>query len=263
MVFRLGRLLAESGAAAFRVRNTMKRAANALGVCDLDVVVTADAIFATVVAENQLQTRVQRVPHLGVDMNRVSRLEMLSRELTLHPQGSFREGLNWMDREIDELLAHPREYPLWITGPLLGGSCAAFCAAMAGSPQLMGATFLGTYVGHLLRLRHISKKRTMAAVVVSCSFVSALVSWSAAQSLAHLAAASSWGWSQAETAPGKAVIASVLYLIPGVPLVNSLIDLLHSDLSAGLGRGAFASLVLVCIAAGVLAFLSLTGHPFV
>jgi uncharacterized membrane protein YjjP (DUF1212 family) len=134
---------------------------------------------------------------------------------------------------------------------------------MGGTPQQMLATFVGTYLGHLLRLRHIKKHRPVTALVVSCAFLSAMISWYIAHWLGDASRWLSWGWSEAATAPGKAVIASVLYLIPGVPLVNSLIDLLHSDYSAGLGRGSFAALILVCIVAGVLGFLSLTGHQFV
>ena len=60
-------------------------------------------------------------------------------------------------------------------------------------------------------------------------------------------------------APGKAILASVLYLIPGVPLVSSLLDILNLDIQAGIARTALATLTLICIAVGVLTFLSLTG----
>jgi uncharacterized membrane protein YjjP (DUF1212 family) len=53
-----------------------------------------------------------------------------------------------------------------------------------------------------------------------------------------------------------------LYLIPGVPLVTSLLDIIHFDLVAGLARAAYASLVIVCMGVGMLAFLSTVQRIF-
>lgn len=55
------------------------------------------------------------------------------------------------------------------------------------------------------------------------------------------------------------VIASVLLLVPGVPLITALLDLVHLDLVSGLSRGIYAVLILVCIAIGMLPILLVTG----
>lgn len=256
VTLRVGVLMASAGAAAFRVRDTMRRTAASFGVTQAELVYGLDALHVSLSSGERFRTKTVRVKAIGVDMNRICRLELLSRDLLAEPG---RRTVEALDALLSELEATPPVYPRWLTGPLLGASCGAFCAVIGGTPWQVAAAFVGTYVGHLLRLHHLKTHPPVATIVVTCAFTSALVSWATARGL-HLAVeALSLGVSEAAVAPGKAVLASVLYLIPGVPLVNSLIDLLHFDLVAGVARGAFATLVIVCIAVGVLAFLSLTG----
>jgi uncharacterized membrane protein YjjP (DUF1212 family) len=56
-----------------------------------------------------------------------------------------------------------------------------------------------------------------------------------------------------------ALIASVLLLVPGVPLISALIDLIHMDLISGMARMTYAVLLLINLAVGMLLALILTG----
>ena len=55
------------------------------------------------------------------------------------------------------------------------------------------------------------------------------------------------------------LIASVLFLVPGVPLVTALLDLIHLDLISGITRGVYAIILLINIGVGMLLVLALTG----
>jgi len=63
--------------------------------------------------------------------------------------------------------------------------------------------------------------------------------------------------------PRIAVIASVLLLVPGVPLVTSLIDLLLGHLVAGVARGVYAVLLLIGIGIGVVVSVTLFGFMLI
>jgi len=260
VTLRLGQILATAGAASFRVRDAMRRTARSLGVQHAQFACEVDALHATLACGAHRQTAALRLDALGVDMNRICRIITLTRELTAHPLSRRPEEL---DRELDAIEATASPYPAWITPWLLGASCGAFCGVIGGSLWQIAAAFAGALVGHLLRLRHVRRHRPVVTVVVSCAFTSALVSWAVARGLGLAVDELAIPYALDALGPGKAVLASVLYLIPGVPLVQSLIDILHFDLTAGLGRAAHASLVLVCIAVGVLTFLSLTGFALV
>lgn len=256
VTLRAGQLMTTAGAAAFRVREVMRRTAVACGATRIEASCAFDALHATLFAGPHRVTETLRVEHVGVDMNRIVRLAQLSRELEKNPGRRRPEQLG---AELDVIAKLPSPYPTWLTPWLLGASCGAFCGVIGGTPGQIGATFLGTCGGHLLRLHHLRRHPPMATVIVTCAFTSALVAWGAARLLGLVNVTFALGLEAAALAPGKAVMASVLYLIPGVPLVNGLIDLQHFDHGAGLARSAHATLVVVCIAIGMLSFLALTG----
>jgi uncharacterized membrane protein YjjP (DUF1212 family) len=256
VTLRLGQLIATAGAAAFRVRETMRRTAGSFGVERAELSFHLDTLHATLVAGEHRVTEMLRLEHVGVDMNRIVRIALLSRELELNPG---RRTPAELGHELDAIASAPSPYPDWITPWLLGAACGAFCGGIGGSAWQIVAAFLGTFAGQLLRLRQLRTHPQVTTLVVSCSFASALVSWGVARGLGAATTALALGVSTSALGPGKAVLASVLYLIPGVPLVNGLIDLLQFDLAAGLTRCAYATLIVVCIAVGMLTFLALTG----
>ena len=74
-------LLLESGAATYRVEETLRVMSKALGLADFEVVIFTTGITMTVHGPNHSLTRVCRVRHLGVNMYRVSAINGLSREV--------------------------------------------------------------------------------------------------------------------------------------------------------------------------------------
>ena len=63
-----------------------------------------------------------------------------------------------------------------------------------------------------------------------------------------------WG-----TTPDMALGTSVLYLIPGVPLINSIMDIIDGHVLAGTSRFINACLLIICIAIGLSMTLLITG----
>ena len=51
--------------------------------------------------------------------------------------------------------------------------------------------------------------------------------------------------------PEKALATSVLYLVPGVQLVNAVIDLIEGYVATAIARGFYSGFLLLCIAAGM------------
>ena len=55
----------------------------------------------------------------------------------------------------------------------------------------------------------------------------------------------------------------MLYLVPGVPLINCVIDLIEGYIPTAVARGVFGGLILLCIAVGMsLAIMILGIHHF-
>lgn len=246
LLLRVGSLLACSGAAAFRVRGAMQRVAVAVGINRSEFVVSVDSITASVFDGNQFRTQVVRLPPIGVDMNLLCQIELLTRHL---PPTEPKDLLE----RLDALQKAPRLYPKWVSILSLGAACAAFCAAGRGDAFQVLSAFGGTAVGHSLRLwllaRHVPLTRIIVSSAFSAAFMSSLLVW-----VIHPAAAG-----QGHELLGLAALSSVLFLIPGVPLVTSLVDLVHLDISAAVGRAAYASVLVGAIAVGVFGFIAAAG----
>jgi len=249
----MGLMTGRCGAAAFRVRKTMERAAHALGLLKIEVTVTPDAIHATVVQGDEYRTQVVRMAEYGVNMWRLRALDQLSREVERSATGISPEQLQ---ERLDQIEKETLCYPRWLTVPVLGCSCAAFCGVTGATGYQMLAAFIGTALGHILRLQLLKRHSPVISLVVSCAFTSCVGAYAAAMGLNHLGHMLHFG----PVLPDRAVLASVLYLVPGVPLVTNLLDITHGDCVSGLSRAAHAGLVLVCIGTGVLLFFAILGH---
>ena len=141
---------------------------------------------------------------------------------------------------------------------MLGAACSAFCGAAGANTREMVGAFVGAAVGHIVRLRLIAAHAHVVTLVTLCAFASSVVAFGATWGGARLEGIA--GVSAFDVATGKAVLASVLYLVPGVPLVTSVLDIVHFDLTAGLARAAFATVVIVSMAVGMVIFLSIVRH---
>ncbi|MBC8127760.1 MAG: threonine/serine exporter family protein, partial [Gloeobacteraceae cyanobacterium ES-bin-144] len=65
------------------------------------------------------------------------------------------------------------------------------------------------------------------------------------------------------SSPEKTLATSVLYLIPGVPLINCAIDLIEGHIPTAISRGIYGGFILLCIAVGMsLSILLLGIHYF-
>jgi uncharacterized membrane protein YjjP (DUF1212 family) len=65
------------------------------------------------------------------------------------------------------------------------------------------------------------------------------------------------------SSPEKTLATSVLYLIPGVPLINCAIDLIEGHIPTAISRGIYGGFILLCIAVGMsLSILLLGIHNF-
>jgi uncharacterized membrane protein YjjP (DUF1212 family) len=256
VVLRAGAIMVRSGAAAFRSRLTMTRIARSLGVSEAEFVVTPDHLQASLSSGVTTLGRVMHIGESGVNMGRLAAVDRLTRELASTQSLS---DVHAVKARLDAIEYAPPAYHRGLTVAMLGAACAAFCGAMGGSALAMLGAYVGAALGHLLRLGLIARHAHVVSLVTVCTFASSLAAFLVVWAGSHL---DSVVPSAFEVASGESVLASVLYLIPGVPLVTSLLDIIHFDLVAGLARAAYASLVIVCMGVGMLAFLSTVQRIF-
>lgn len=121
---------------------------------------------------------------------------------------------------------------------------ACFCALFGGNWTARGIVFVVSVVGVLLKRFLIDRGVTSYIYFILCSFVSSML------------AASSLIIPDAD--PQIAIATSVLYLIPGVPLLNGFLDIVEDHVLNGFSRLTQALLLVLCIAIGLACTISIT-----
>ena len=128
---------------------------------------------------------------------------------------------------------------------LLSVANAAFCELFGGDGGAMALVFAATAFGicarHLLSRLKINLKIQYIAVSFAVSFIVSL--------------GARYGLS---ATPDVAVGSSILFLIPGVWLINSVFDILNENMLVGISRGLNTGLLIICIAIGLFLTLSIS-----
>lgn len=239
-----GQLLLQHGAEAERVEETVHRLGTAFGCDWLDILVSPNVLAITVNSGEEFRSKIRRIVRFGVDLNRVTAINSLSRRVEKGEinRSQYRAFLERIDKGA---LHHNR----WVVVGMVGLACAAFCGLSGGDSVAVGITFVAASIAMMVRQELQRRYFNPLLVVVATAFVASLISSSGAV----------FNWT---TTPEAALVASVLLLVPGVPLINAAEDIIKGHLLMGLARGVNGILVSLAIALGMLIAFWLTGVRF-
>ena len=221
-----------AGVHTSRVIRNSKRIGEALGV---DVhIYTSQKTAALTVAEpggTNMNTRVIEIPAYPISFEWNADLSALSWAAC-----DEKMSLEAIERKFAEITAKPRMNPVFVLF-MVSLANASFCRLFGGDIWAMLITFTATMIGFFTR-QHLTKRKVNHYIVF---IVSAFVASICASSSLAL------GIDTAEIA----LATSVLYLVPGVPLINGLIDITDGHIQIGISRIVNAFMLIICIAIGM------------
>lgn len=224
-----------SGVHTSRVIRNSTRMANSF---DLQIRMTTfpNSIILTVSDKDEayVYTEVVQIQHLPIDFTYNSELSSLSWEAF-----DMHLSLEEIRNKYDKIKMHPRIAP-GITTLLVGLANASFCRLFGGDLWSVLTVFVSTLIGFYIRVLMQRKKINHFIVFSVAAFVSSF-----------LASLSIFYDKTAEVA----IATSVLFLIPGVPLINGVIDILEGHTLSGGSRLVQAFLLILCISVGLSASL--------
>ena len=146
---------------------------------------------------------------------------------------------------IIAILALPALNPVLLRF-LVACANAAFCRLFDGDAVAMGLVFGATLAGFYLRQKLLHWGMDVKITFFCCAFAASL--------LASPGLIFGWG-----ATPQTAMAASVLFLIPGIPLINAMMDILDGHVLMAVSRLVQASTLIVCIALGLALTMLLLG----
>ena len=134
----------------------------------------------------------------------------------------------------------------WIVLVMTACANASFCKLFGGDHRAAGLVLIATLVAFFLRQRMIALHMDHRIVFMLVAFCASMIT---AQGI-HLLPTQT---------PETAMATSVLFLIPGIPLINAINDIIEGYVIMGFARVVNASLLIICIALWLSATLLITG----
>lgn len=236
----VGTFLLSSGAHCGRINRNINRMMTAWDV-KIELYFSFTGILATAHHISNLEevvTRYKKSPEYGVNLNAINEISQLS-WLIDSQKITIDEACEAL-REIKLIKPYPKS--LLLLG--IGMSCFCLCLVAGGDWRDACFAFIAAVCGMTVRLMMQKKGFNAMIAITLAAFITTLIT-----SLNMVGALNDfWGVS---LSPQSAMATAVLYLVPGVPLTNSVIDLIEGYISTALFRAAFGAFILLCIAVGM------------
>jgi uncharacterized membrane protein YjjP (DUF1212 family) len=240
-IVRMGKALLSAGAETYRVRMAMGQVAAAIGIEWIQSHVTLTEVTVTLFRGQEFRTQVGQVHSVSVNADKLVRLEAMA--AALEPGTAPRQ----VERKIEAIDCLDRIYAPWITALCSAIACAAVgFLNNAWAVELVGV-LIGAFLGQYLRVV-MSKKHVNIYLTTFCSGLVAAFVYIGVSSALSMAIGD-------HTPHGAGYVPALIFLVPGYPLVTALLDLVKTDMTAGLSRLAHAFMTL---AAGAGALLVVT-----
>lgn len=233
VLLEIGALLMSSGASTGRIRVTINRIAEGMGYKS-ELLITHRAIMISVIngAESETFTSLKRtLPH-GVNFKLVSGISRMSWRI-VNEKWSVDQIIN----DLARLKALPH-FSRWIVLTFVALAGASFCRLFGGGYLEMLVAFVATFVGLFVRQEAHKRNYNIYLCIVFASFAATLI------------AGASVYYGIGKSAE-EAFATSVLFLIPGVPFINALTDMIDGNISAGLARVIHGLIISFAIALGM------------
>lgn len=185
-------------------------------------------------------TRYKTAPAKSIQLETLTQISHLSWRIS-HGKTNFDEAC----LELEDIKKKDH-YHYWAIAIAVGISCACLCILAGGNWIDAGIALCGALAGSVARYLVLKKQFNQFLAFIIASFITTLITGT--DTIFGLG-----------KAPEITLATGVLYLVPGVPLINSVIDLLEGYFPASLARSLFAASVLSCIAVGMTLAILLLG----
>lgn len=225
-----------SGATCIRIGKNIKRIAATIGM-NAHLITLPHNIIIHLASPDEQESFYYSYPTANVPVSFYinSRLSQLSWAMA---DGTV--DFDLAEKTLCEVVEHKNTSP-WIVLLLVSAANASFCRIFGGDWGAMLIVALATAIGYAAKILLLKHKWDVKAVWLICATISSV-----------FAALASYVGTLTST-PDVALATSVLYLIPGIPYINSVSDMLDGHYLSGISRLLHGLILTACIAVGLMA----------
>lgn len=243
LILDMGTFLLASGAHCGRISTNLKRIADSWGF-NISMQLTFKGILVTVKNmsdKNDYVTLYKESPEYNVHLEILTKVSRLSWQV-VEDNLSIEET----EKRFEAIQNGTLHYKPVIVSLAVGLSCAGLCILSLGDIYNGIITFIAAFTGSIVRFSIAKNNFNPMITFIIAAFITTMIT--GLGSLLNIG-----------ENPQAAMATAVLYLIPGVPLINCVIDLIEGHLSSALNRALFSGFILLCIAVGMTLSITLMG----
>ncbi|MBR6996634.1 MAG: threonine/serine exporter family protein [Ruminococcus sp.] len=250
LVGRIGLMMLSVGTAAWRVRASMNKLARALDItCNADIGLLS--IEYTCIGNGETYTNAISLNNTGVNTDKLNELENFADGFA-ERVGKY--SVQQFHMILDKFQDMKGNYKAWNLGLASALACCAFTFLLGGGIVEMICAFFGAGIGNFVRKKLLEKQITLfanVAVGVASACCTYVLFIKLAELLMNVSDIHQAGY-----------ICSMLFVIPGFPLITGGMDLAKLDLRSGIERVTYALLIiLVATLTGWVSALIFNFHP--
>ena len=242
LLLRTGQLLVESAADTNRIMRNMKRTAAFLGLPEehLHIYVQYNMLMVNLSDDEHSFTKFQRCDKHGINMTTISLISKLSWK-------AIREdySIDQYAEELEAIAKRPRNYTANQVAIGTGFACGGFCIQFGCDWIAFFYASLAAAIGMRLKGLLVEKGINVYMSIAISAFISTVIAWAT-------------GFLPAWTStPLHPLLACALFIVPGVPLINFVDDMLDNYIQVGLTRAINTFLMIVAMSFGIAFFLKI------
>ena len=245
LLLRTGSILMESAADTSRIRRTMKRAAAFLSLDEryLHFYINWNVLMVNYSDTEHSFTKFQRCEKHGINLTSIAKISKLTWSAISNDY-----SLDQYEKALDDIQKTPRSFTPWQVAIGGGFACGGFCVQFGCDWPAFFYCSLAAILGFRLRMFLPTRGCNNYIAIGIAAFVSTLIAWvTTFLSLTPSIAGVLPEFMHSST-PWHPLMACALFIVPGVPLINFVSDMLDGYIEVGMVRALNTLLMVLAMA---------------
>jgi putative membrane protein len=252
LLLRTGQILMESSADTSRVKRNMERTAAYLGLPKENLHMNIDYYMLQVNVSDEYHSfsKMQRCDKHVINMLAIQEVSKLSWRAI---QKDY--SLDKYEEELEKIANGKHYYKDWMIAIGAGLACGGFCIQFGCDWTAFFYASIAAILGNRLRMFLNHSGSNLYANFAVAAFVSTILAWLSSFLSTPTVQAALPEYLRPilfTKTPWHPLLACALYIVPGVPLINAVNDLLDNHINTGLVRAMNTLLIVTAMSFGIM-----------
>ncbi len=260
LLMRTGEILIASGADTSRILRNLRRTAAYLGLPEenLHINITYNMLQVNLSDDEHSLSKFQRCDKHGINMAAISSVSKLSWRAIKEDY-----SLDKYEEELEKIRKEPRNYTINQVAIGAGFACGGFCIQFGCDWTAFFYASIAAMIGFRLRA-YLNEKGSNGYVNIGiAAFVSTIIAWlSASLSMSPKVVELMPEWLAQllhTDTPWHPLMACALFIVPGVPLINFVSDMIENHIEMGLNRAINTLMMVTAMSFGISMAITVCG----